>query len=342
MTNTRRQRTRANTAEAKAKPSLDSRHVGGGHRSRARTRKGIERRVGWSRWAIPFTLVTVALLGLVAWRMVASNARSDSADSDSSARSIATLNASDFHSLLVDPQNPEHIFFGSHAGMQESQDGGYSWKAGELRNADAMQLAVSPKAPETLYATGHDVFQVSRDGGHTWQPLAHNLPGTDIHGFAQDPLDPNRLYAFVTGAGTFTSVDGGTTWQSLPAQPPGGAMHLALASSGTSLYAATEAGLVASSDQGVTWAALAAQPSGGVISLAIPASDPQTIYAGTESGLATSADGGASWKMLGPPGVLVLALAVAPTDPSRVLFVSDKGAVYRSDTGGTTWRAPDA
>ena len=109
-----------------------------------------------------------------------------SPDSKEQAEPIASLNAPDFHSLLLDATNPDRLLFGSHAGIQESNDGGFTWSQGGLSNQDAMQLTSSPTAPLTVYATGHDVFQVSFDGGITWQPQSHNLPGTDIHGFAQD------------------------------------------------------------------------------------------------------------------------------------------------------------
>jgi photosystem II stability/assembly factor-like uncharacterized protein len=281
----------------------------------------------------------LVLIGLVAWRLFSPGTESNASNSTGAIQPIATLTTPDFHSLLVDPLDVEHIFFGSHAGVQESRDGGFTWKEGSLADADAMQLAASPNLPATLYATGHDVFQVSRDGGQTWQPWAHNLPGTDIHGFAQDPTDPDRLYAFVVGAGTFTSADGGTTWTALPTQPPGGGVPHALAASSTALYAATQVGIVASSDQGASWTPLSAQPSGQVLSIAIPVTDPQTFYVGTPNGLEKSTDGGATWTPLGPQGVPVLALAVAPSDPARILLVSDGGAVYRSDDGGLTWRA---
>lgn len=282
-------------------------------------------------------MAVLLIAAFAAWRMlpVVSGAQSPP-----TARPIATLDAPDVHSLLIDPANPDRVLFGSHAGTQESLDGGVTWRSGTLTNADAMSMATSPGDPATLYVAGHDLFLVSRDGGQTWQPVEHDLPGTDLHAFAQDPSDPRRLYALVVGAGIMTSIDGGATWDRLAQQPSGLAGHGALATNGPSLYAVTQTGLAVSQDQGSTWEPAETQPVSPVISLAIPADAPETLYAGTMSGLARSTDGGQSWTTLGPDGVPVLALAVAPADPNRVLFVSENGAVYRSDDGGATWSAP--
>lgn len=327
MAKTQQQRTGAN------KVINDSR--------KTKTRAGSQRHTSRAaHWATPLTIAALILVGLIAWWVMSSFTGNERADSASSVRPIATLDSADFHSLLVDPQDPEHVLFGSHAGIQESHDGGFTWQDGTLRNADAMQLVASPKAPETLYATGHDVFQASHDGGQSWQTVTHNLPGTDIHGFAQDPAEAGRLFAFVAGGGIFTSADAGTTWAPLPTQPPAGGMHVALAAGAGSLYAATDMGLVVSRDGGQSWQVLPSQPSGQVISLVISASDPQTLYVGTPNGLEKSIDGGTAWTALGPQGVPVIALAVTPTDPNPVLFVSDTGAVYRSNDDGTTWDSP--
>lgn len=291
----------------------------------------------WVQWAVPLTIAALMLLGLVTWWTVSSFGGNNSAGTAGNAQPIATLDSPDFHSLLVDPQDPDHVLFGSHAGVQESHDGGVTWKATALRDVDAMQLSASPKAPETLYATGHDVFQVSHDSGQTWQPVTHDLPGTDIHGFAQDPDEPQRLFAFVVSAGVFTSTDGGTSWEPLPTQPPGGGMHVVLAASGGAIYAGTDTGLMVSRNAGQSWEALPSQPSGQVISLVAPVSEPQTLYVGTPSGLSRSTNGGESWIDLGPDGVPILALAVTPNDPNRIFLLSDEGAVYRSVDGGATW-----
>jgi len=293
-------------------------------------------RFDWSRWAAPITIAALVLIGLITWSVTWSS--EGDTTTARSVQPVATLDSVDFHSVLIDPQDSEHIFFGSHDGIQESRDGGVTWETGELRDADAMQLTASPKAPETLYATGHDVFQVSRDGGQTWQPVTHDLPGTDIHGFAQDPDDAQRLSAFVTGEGVFTSTDGGIRWRPLSMQPPGGGMHIALAAGAGSLYAATDTGLAVSRNSGESWEALPSQPRGQIISLAVPASEPQTLYAGTPSGLAKSMNGGERWTNVGPEGVPILAIAVTPNDPNRIFLLSDEGAVYRSVDGGATWR----
>lgn len=291
-------------------------------------------RVVRSGWA--FSIAVGVIVGvLIAWWMLP-----NSPGNAEAAQPIAVLDAPDYHSLLIDPQDVDHVLFGSHSGIQESRDGGFTWQTGSLANADAMIMAASPNAPETVYVAGHDVLQTSHDGGASWQPVAHNLPGTDIHGFAQSPADPQRLYAFVVGFGGFTSPDGGATWEPFGSQPPGSS-HLVLASNGTDFYAATEVGISKSSDHGASWEPLEEQPGKvTVFSLAVSADDPQTIYVGTPIGLIRSTDGGEIWASVGPPSVPVLAIAVAPSDAAHVLVLSDEGSVYRSDDGGTTWQSP--
>lgn len=283
-----------------------------------------DRRFAW-RVLLPLGLVFIGLLGWLASTYLMG---------DETITPIAALNAPDFHSILIDPQDPDHILFGSHTGIQESHDRGVTWEDGALRNVDAMQLTVSLDDPETIYVTGHDVFQVSRDGGQTWRPQVHDLPDTDIHGFTQDLDNSQRLYAFANG--TFASEDGGATWRSLPDQPTGSGM---LTAGRDVLYSASGPSLLSSRDRGMTWQTLSTLPSGQVISLAVSRSDPLTLYAGTPNGIAKSTDGGVTWTALGPQGVPVVAVTVSSTDSGQMLFVSDEGAIYRTDDGGETWRS---
>jgi photosystem II stability/assembly factor-like uncharacterized protein len=277
------------------------------------------------------------VLALTAWAVVARSDRGEGRLAD--VLVIAHLDVPDVHALLIDPVNPDHVLFGSHAGLQESRDGGFTWTDGTLSGVDAMILSTSPQDPATLYVAGHDVLLVSRDGGQHWQPLTHDLPGTDIHAFAQDPLDPHRLYAFVVGIGVLTSANRGETWTLLPAQPGDGA-PLVLATNGQSLYAGMRDGLLVSHDQGTSWEASAGGLPGIPITVAAPAADPQLLYVGTEAGLVKSVDGGQRWAWIGATGTPILAVAAAPSDPRRILMVDEAGAVSRSDDGGETWRSP--
>jgi photosystem II stability/assembly factor-like uncharacterized protein len=292
-----------------------------------------------SRWSIKslavVLLIGVVLVGIAAYSLFGDD---EQPDNGSGVSAIASIKSPDVHSLLIDLTDPDHALFGSHAGIMETRDGGFTWEDGTLQGKDAMSMSRSAQDPTTIYVTGHDVVEVSRDGGASWQPLQHDLPGTDIHAFAQDPVNPQTLYAFVVGHGVFISQNGGEHWTALETQPPGETPY-SLVSDGSQVYAVTNAGIVTSADQGASWSTLATQPGDTVLSLAIPANAPQVIYAGTQGGLVKSTDGGASWVSLGPDGAVVLALAVAPTDSNRVLLVSDQGKVYRSDDGGMSWVA---
>lgn len=257
---------------------------------------------------------------------------------------IATLQTADYHALAFSPDDPSVVFFGHHNGVMRSSDGGRTWRPlMERRNFDAMGMAISRANAREAYLAGHDVFQVSTDGGVSWQPLTHNLPGTDIHGFAMSPDDPSRLYAFVVGHGAFTSADGGRTWQRLPGQLPGDVMALTAAGGKPeTLYAGSmQSGVLRSTDGGARWTpAVNGLGSRSVMALAVDQNARQTIYAGVEGGLYKSTDSAASWSKLPFPGDNAAALAVSPTNPNVVLAINARqreGLVYRSEDGGQTW-----
>ncbi len=299
--------------------------------TRARVRPGA---VGRRLPTLAVALIAIALVG----GFLALRARG----ADGAA--LATLTTSDFHALAFSPTDPDVAFFGHHNGIQRSDDGGRTWSAlVDRRGFDAMNVAVSRADPGRLYLAGHDVFQTSADGGATWQPVAHNLPGTDIHGFAMDPDDANRLSALVVGQGAFASGDGGHTWQRLEGRLPADVMALASAGgSPETLYAASMgAGVLRSVDGGRGWVPAANGLDGrGATALAIDPADRRVVYAGTGGGLYRSADGGTSWARLPFPGGNVAALAVSPARPGRVLAIAvqgGRGLVYRSDDGGQSW-----
>lgn len=289
-----------------------------------------------ARWLVLGALLAlVALLALLAVR-----------GNRGGATALATLKTGDFHALAFSPGDPDVAFFGHHNGILRSADGGATWQPLlERRGFDAMGFAVSRADPRHLYLAGHDIFQVSGDGGASWQPVAHNLPGTDIHGFAVSPDISGRLYALVVGQGLFTSADDGHTWQRLPGQVPGDVMAIAAAGGDPdTLYAGSmRAGVLRSTDGGRTWLAATSGLDGrGVLALAVDPAARQTVYAGVEGGLYKSSDSGATWSKLPFPGGNAVAVAVSPSRPGRLLAIAvqgGEGLVYRSDDGGQSWGA---
>lgn len=255
------------------------------------------------------------------------------------------LRAGDFHALAFSPKDPNVVFFGHHNGLMRSEDGGRTWQpVVDRRNFDAMGLAVSHADPNQMYLAGHDIFQASQDGGASWQPIQHNLPGTDIHGFAMSPEDANRLYAFVVGHGVFTSADGGRAWQKLPGQTPRDIMALAAAGGNpeTLFTGGMQSGVTRSTDGGQTWTpAVNGLGSRNVFALAADPTARQTIYAGVEGGLYKSTDGGGTWSKLPFPGKNPVTVAVSPSQPTTLVAIefvqSGEGRVYRSEDGGVSW-----
>ena len=240
----------------------------------------------------------------------------------------------DYHSLLVDPADPQRVVLGTHAGLYESTDGGRSWTTAELRGQDAMNLARTPA--KTVWAAGHNVLTKSEDGGETWQDVRPDgLPGLDLHGFAADPGNANRLYAAVAGAGLFVSVNGGEAFDAVSTEVGPSVFGLAVTPEGRILAADPGRGLLASDDDGSTWR-LAYE--GSVAGVAVSPADPQTILA-TGPGILLSTDGGATWRQVQTIAAGAGPVAWAPSDPSVAYVVGFDRTLYRTDDGGETWHA---
>jgi hypothetical protein len=252
---------------------------------------------------------------------------------------ISRLSTQDFHSLAYSPIEPNTVYFGHHGGLLVSRDGGHTWQPTTLQNADAMALAMPPAGPDTMYAAGHNVFFKSQDGGQTWQSVLTNLPGLDIHGFAADPTDAERVYAHIVGYGVFGSLDGGTTWALLSGNLLNSTFNLAVGDITGVLYAAAgQAGLWRSKDDGHTWSPVESLSGAGAIAVSFDHTRGRLYVttAGSDAGLKVSDDGGESWQPIGSPGTFP-AMAVSPLDPDRLIIVDQDGWVYASPNGGATW-----
>jgi photosystem II stability/assembly factor-like uncharacterized protein len=245
----------------------------------------------------------------------------------------ATLGSEDVHSLALVDGDPQHLLFGHHGGLSETRDGGRTWSALPVRD-DAMSLA--PASDSSIVIAGHEVFVASRDGGQSWQPIGSDLPSLDIHGFARDPADPMRMWAYLATGGLWESTDFGVHWTRVrddnilyPTAVRVGAT--------TRLLGVDANGLNRSDDGGRTWTAIGSPPTYPMTSFAA-SSDGSTVYAGSTDGLFRSGDGGATWAKTAYDGS-AFALTTSP-DGEFVALVSRGTEFFRSSDAGRTWRGP--
>src|SRR5215217_2303812 len=115
----------------------------------------------------------------------------------------------DVRGLVVDPSNPDRLYFGTLDGqIYTSADGGKQWQLlynfGKPR-LFVDQIIVDSRNPRVLYVGGHrhnlpGGFFKSTDGGATWRESAQ-LKNEALHSLAQSDSDPDILIA-----GTFTGV----------------------------------------------------------------------------------------------------------------------------------------
>lgn len=246
----------------------------------------------------------------------------------------ATLGTADVHSLVFDPSDAEHLYFGHHNGLLESRDGGRTWQPTGLAGADAMNVRTG--AGPAVQIAGHNVYMETADGGRTWTDVPNDLPGLDLHAFVVDAADPAHAWAWAVGFGLFESTDRGRHWE--PRQPGDWPVLAVIKSAGkTTLVGVSAAGLGTSSDGGRNWQPLS-DPGGQIASLAA-ATDGSVLLAGTMQGLYRSVDAGKSWQPTAFGG-LAITVAIAPSDARVIAVVDDKTRFFRSGDGGLTWPGP--
>jgi hypothetical protein len=142
--------------------------------------------------------------------------------------------------LVLDPEEPQIVYFARGAGTVRSTDGGETWwdltpgrqcLGEEVTTAGSWALAIAPEDRQVLYEgtgynslTGQAGLYKTTDGGKTWLAINDGLPGRagpcpsflsttieHIYALAVDPADSQIAYA-ATSEGLYKTTDGGESW----------------------------------------------------------------------------------------------------------------------------------
>lgn len=244
----------------------------------------------------------------------------------------------DLHSLVVDPEDPDKIYIGSHQGVSLSTDGGETWEVVEsLNGADAMGWAFTD---DLILVGGHPGISVSTDDGKTFEQRNEGLPSTDVHALG---VGDGVIYAGVAGVGTFATVDGGESWE-LRSEEVGsafmGRIQVDPADGDHVLAPDMQAGAVESADGGRSWDVLGGVQ--GAMWVSWNPNDTDHIIVTGQGSAVESIDGGETWKPLEiPEGASIVEFS--SHDP-EVLYAAvleaPEASVYVSRDTGATWTRP--
>jgi photosystem II stability/assembly factor-like uncharacterized protein len=199
------------------------------------------------------------------------------------------------HSIIVDPRDPRHLYFGmSGGGVHESRDGGRTFapivKGMEVVEGfdpanitfhDPHCVRLCPSNPDRLYQQNHcGIYRLDRPGSE-WVRIGRAMPSRvgDI-GFplVVHPRDADRVWVF--------PMDGTTVW---PRTSPDGRPSVYETRNGGGSWRRLDAGL----PRGQAWWTVKRQAMSG------DGEDPMGLYFGTTSGeLWASREEGRRWTCI--------------------------------------------
>ena len=196
------------------------------------------------------------------------------------------------HSIIVDPRDPKHLYFGmSGGGVHESVDGGKSWStlvkgmqvvegfdAANVAFHDPHCLRMCATNPDRLYQQNHcGIYRIDRPAGE-WRRIGRNMPKAvgDV-GFTvvTHPRDADTAWVL--------PMDGTTVW---PRTSPGGRPSVFVTKNAGKSWARLDTGMPRSQ----AWWTVKRQ------AMCADGRDPVGLYFGTTSGeVWMSRDEGKRW-----------------------------------------------
>jgi photosystem II stability/assembly factor-like uncharacterized protein len=267
--------------------------------------------------------------------------------------------------ILVDPTDPETIYFGTGEGngaidnypgigVLKSTNAGLTWTASNNFSSDVRQLAMHPSEPTRLWAAGSSGCYVSTDAGATFSLVsAPGLPtGTAASDVLVRPDNADWVYCAIWGgadSGIYRTTDRGGNWTrlsgGLPAPNTTGRIALAISKSNPDILLAgidlNSGTIYTTTDGGDNWT----NPHGTALNycggqcwydnaVGIDPVNPDIMYAGGVSAY-KSTDAGVNWSVMSS-GVHVDHHDVFTPSGGEVLLAND-GGIYHSSNHGSSW-----
>lgn len=199
------------------------------------------------------------------------------------------------HSIIVDPRDPKHLYFGmSGGGVHESMDGGGTWRT-LLKRLDVVTgfdkvdptvhdphcIRMCPSNPDRLYQQNHcGIYRLDRPSDE-WVRIGRNMPkrvGDVGFPMAVHPRDADTAWVF--------PMDGTDVW---PRTSPAGKPAVYVTRNAGKTWQRCDEGL----PENQAWWTVKRQ------AMTVDACDPPGLYFGTTSGeLWMSRDEGRRWACI--------------------------------------------
>lgn len=247
----------------------------------------------------------------------------------------------DWHSIVFDPSDADHMIAGTDGGVYSSFDGGRSWQAQNNGLAIAQFYQGISVHPSGLFVYGglQDNQAVYFTGSLVWNNLSFFGDGGST---AVNPNDPSTVYvthAFLNAISRvsrfkeevrITGID--------PNDRNGNPRPIVIDPvTPTTLYFGTQR-LYRTTNEGSFWQPISGdltKGSGFITTIAIAPSNPQVIYIGTSDGVvAITQNGGLSYNQLAfAVARHFTEIAIDPVDPLHAIAVaSTLGAPHATET----------
>jgi hypothetical protein len=257
----------------------------------------------------------------------------------------------DWHSIVIDPANPDILYAGTDGGVFESTDNGDSWtsrNAGLTLTQFYPGISAAPNASRIMGGSqdnGTHVYTGSMywtavlggDGGYT----AINYDNPQIT-YSEGQWDADGAY-LIRNDGTSSSLrtSGIQATDRAEFMPP----YVMDPVTSTTLYFGTHR-LYRTTNEGSLWTPISqdlTKGSGDITTIAVSKTDPRTIYVGTSDGMVNvTRDGGATFtpSATGLPNRFVTNITVDPSDATHALLTVSgfaSGHVFETKNAGALW-----